>query len=73
MSEAKTRPTNVSVDEFLAGVPEPQQQDCRALVFTSRSSRPERVEGRFKTAGKCPPECARPAGPSCSPQRRRSA
>jgi hypothetical protein len=36
MSEAKTRPTDVAVDAFLAGLPEPQQADSRALIALMR-------------------------------------
>ena len=36
MSEAKTRPTGVAVDAFLAGLPEPQQADSRALIALMR-------------------------------------
>ena len=45
MSEAKTRPGNASVSDFLAGIDEPQKRaDCRAIAAMMRKATGKRAK-----------------------------
>ena len=45
MSEAKTRPGNASVSDFLAGIKEPQKRaDCRAIASMMRKATGKRAK-----------------------------